>query len=536
MIKKITAFFRRETNFVLALIFLISFFGLLSLFYDQWVIRPKSTIYCFAHNYMPDYYQYLSWMKDGSDGKFLITSRLSPDNFPRRPVYLFYPFFGFLVGRLGLNLYLGYTLVRIAFSLLKIFVLYWLIGFVFKKASSRKLAFLIALFLPPFYSLRPFTRLFSRIASVDILHRAFFIPHNLATTGFVLIAVLLLYRWLQINENKNKLTRWRFLIFAAILFILAAIANPAMLSFYYLFLGLGFFITFLQKPSAKLILAGGVALLAGLPLIIYYQLLFKDTLPFSWMYEQQKIVTLDINFKGYFFSLGPAAILFFFSLKDFFKKKDLLANFLIVWAIIPFLLEPLLGRRLPVSQERLFELSHFIPLSILATATLEKTLDKFKKPFLSKLVYLLIVMFSVPYLYLSVKSQLEDYNKPYINIYLEKSLIEAFSWLDKNTPDESVVSSGYYTSNMIPAFTHNKVLFGHDFVTYRSGQREQEMKTILNPQTEEKTVREILKRNKISYLLITPETGILPLLRLKQMAGTEIVFANQGNTILKTGY
>jgi len=163
-------------------------------------------------------------------------------------------------------------------------------------------------------------------------------------------------------------------------------------------------------------------------------------------------------------------------------------------------------------------------------------LDKFKKPFLSKLVYLLIVMFSVPYLYLSVKSQLEDYNKPYINIYLEKSLIEAFSWLDKNTPDESVVSSGYYTSNMIPAFTHNKVLFGHDFVTYQSQQREQEMKTILNPQTEEKTIREILKKNKISYLLFTPETGSLPLLRLKQMAGMEIVFANQGNTILKTGY
>ena len=309
-----------------------------------------------------------------------------------------------------------------------------------------------------------------------------------------------------------------------------------MLSFYYPFLGLGFFNTFLQKPFSKFILAGGVALLAGLPLIIYYQLLFKDTLPFSWMYEQQKIVTLDIDFKGYFFSLGPAAILFFFSLKDFLKKKDLLANFLIVWAVIPFLLEPLLGRRLPVSQERLFELSHFIPLSILATATLEKMLDKFKKPFLSKLVYLLIVMFSVPYLYLSVKSQLEDYNKPYINIYLEKSLIEAFSWLDKNTSDESVVSSGYYTSNMIPAFTHNKVLFGHDFVTYQSQQREQEMKTILNPQTEEKTIREILKKNKISYLLFTPETGSLPLLRLKQMAGMEIVFANQGNTILKTGY
>lgn len=530
MVKKIANFFWEETNFVLLLTFLITFFGLLSLFNDQWVNRPVTAVYSFAHNYMPDYYQYLSWMKDGSDGKFLITSRLSPDNFPRKPVYLFYPAIGFLVSRLGFNLYVGYTLVRIFFSLLKIFTIYWLISKIFKQATTRKLAFLIANFLPAFYSFRPLERLYSRIASVDILQRAFFIPHNLATTTFIIAGVILFCHWLE--REKNAPFNWQFLLIPGILFTMAAITNPAMLAFYYLFLGLGCLITFLQKPSNKLIFGATVIFLAGMPLVIYYQLLFKSTLPFSWMYQQQKSVTLDISFKDYFFSCGPAAILAIFSLKSFLQRKNLLTNFLLSWTIIPFIMAPFLGTLIPISQERLFELSHFIPLSILAAATIEKI----KKPAITKIAFVSIVLFTLPYLYLATKFLVEVYQKPYINIYIEKSLLEAFEWLDKNTPDESVVSSSYYTSNMIPGFTHNKVLLGHDFVTYKSAQRKMEMEMILNPQAEREIIRQILQKNKISYLLLTPEAGPFPLIRLKEIPGMKAVFTNKENTILKTGY
>jgi len=568
MLKKLFYFFAKETNFILLCIFIITFLGLFSLFYDQWVIRPENTVYTFAHNYMFDYYQYLSWMKDGADGKILITSRFSPDNFIRKPVYLFYPIMGFIFSKLGLSLFLGYTLARIFLSLVKFLAIYYLISQIFNDSFKRKLAFVFCLFLPPFYGISPLRMLFPHIASVDILQRAFFLPHDMATTVFIILGTISFSQWLNKGEIKGQvkgifkgqlrvlrglpsapsitlrmnplrarksattkplITNYQLLITSFLFFFLASIINPAILTIFYLFLGLATLLTFVQKPSLRGLVGPGIIFLAGLPFIVYYQYLFKTTLPFSWMYYQQKNVFLNINFKDYLLSLGPVSILFIFGLPAFLKKKDFLFNFLICWAIIPFFLMPLLGRIIPLSQERLFEISHFIPLSILAT----EGLIKIKNAVMVRLLIGILLFFSLPYLYISVKFQVDLFTKPYFNIYIPKSVIETFNWLDKNTPDESIVVANYFTSNMLPAFSHNKVLFGHDFVTYKAAQRLEEVKAVFNPKTPANQIREILRRNKVDYLLVSPEGGGLEWTNLKNVDGLELVFSNLQNFVFR---
>lgn len=537
MLKKLITFFKKETNFVLLLILIITIFGLGSLFYNQFLVIPPGSVYTFAHNYVPDYYQYLSWMKDGADGKILITSRYSPDTFSRKPAYLFYPLIGWLSGKIGLTMFFGYTLARIFFSLLKLFVIYYLISQIFRQSSERKLAFFFALFLPPFYKLFPFKVLRQDIASLDILQRTFFLPHNLAATVSIIIGAICLNIYLC-NSTK-AFANSKLLILTSLLFFFASITNPAMLAIFYLFLLPAWLITFIQNPSLPLIINSTAIFLPGLLSIIYYQYLFQNFLPFSWLFYQQKNVSLMMDLKNYFLNCGPVIFFFPFGLKLFLKKRKFLENFIVTWGILPFAILPLLGKIFPFSQERFFEISHFIPLAILATAgfyQLLKFIKQGKERILcQKIILAILVVFTLPFLWHSMKFEVEFFGKPYFNLFVSKSLIETFTWMDKNTPDEAVVATPYFTGNMLPAFTHNKVVFGHDFVTYKATERKADMEVIFDKNTPPSQVSQLLKKYQVNYLLVSPE---IPLnqTNLAKISSLRLVFSNEENLVFKTEF
>jgi hypothetical protein len=517
----------------------ISSLALIPLLYQQFKVTPPNTFFTFAHNYIPDYYQYLSWMKDGADGKILITSRYSPQNFARQPVYLFYSALGWLTrqlaGRRAFMAY-GYTAARILLGLLRLLVIYWFISLFFKKRSGRLLAFSLALFLPPFYNLRPFSLILPNLTSVDILRRTFFLPHDMATTISLIIGSILFTKWIQFLNpkseilNKFQIQNHKYIILCSMFFVLSSICNPAMTGFFLLFLAVGAGLTFLQSPSIRRRIIIGLAsifLTCG-PIIFYYQNLFANTLPLSWFYGQQKLVRLT-DYKGFWLLAGPAGILGILGVLGTLKRKDFLANLIIAWAMIPFLVFPLLGKILPLSQERIFEMSIFLPLAILSTFFIENIRQKLRIIFLT-----MIVIFTLPYLYLTIKNQIKSFAYPYFNVYIPNPTLEAFNWLDQNSIDESVVLSSYFTANMIPAFTHNKVFFGHDFVTYQAKDRLKDLAFIFDPQSDSQKIAEILKQYQVKYLLLSPESPHPESAKLLKI-GLKLVFDNKQNQIYKFG-
>ena len=529
---------KKETNFILVLIFLISALALIPLLYQQFKVTPPHTFFTFAHNYIPDYYQYLSWMKDGADGKILITSRYSANTFIRQPVYLFYSILGFVTGRLTRTMAFGYTTARIILGLIRLLVIYWFISLFFKKTSGRMLAFFLALFLPPFYNLRPFSLILPNLTSVDILQRTFFLPHDTATTICLLLGAIYFYQSIKILNskleilNKSKITNYKLQIIFCVFFILASIINPAMTMLFLIFFTTGAGITFLQKPQLrqKLILGIAAVLLFIGPILFFYQHLFATTLPFSWFNNQQKLVRLT-DWRGFFLLMGPGAILAIFGLPGLLKRKDFMANLVITWAIIPFLIFPLFGKILPLSQERIFEMSIFLPLAILSTTSLERI----KNINIIKFIMTIIIIFSLPYLYLTIKNQIKSFAYPYYNIYVPQPTLEAFDWLDQNTPDESVVLSSYYTANMIPAFTHNKVFFGHDFVTYQAKDRLKDLTFIFDARSDPSQIKKILADYQVKYIFISPES-LRPEFTNLSKIGLKPVFENNQNQIYEFNF
>jgi len=387
-----------------------------------------------------------------------------------------------------------------------------------KKPNQRKLAFFLAIFLPPFYQLFPPKLLFSTISSLDPLMRTFFIPHDLATISLLILGAIYFNRWLK------NFSSWRTLGLSNLCLFLATIFNPAITSLFLFLFAAGGLLSLIQQPKIfpRLIFGGLVLGVFCLPFIFYYQHLFATTLPFSWMYQQQKVVQI-LSPKNLFLAYSPALILAIFGLDGFFRKKDFLAKFILSWVVIPFLVGPFMGKAIPLSQERLFELYLFIPLGILAGYGL----GKIKK---IGLVFLAITLFSIPYFFASLKWQIGMFATPYLNIYLRQPLLETFSWLDKNTPPESVVVAPYFTANMLPAFAHNKVLFGHDFVTFQAAEKLKEVNFIYGEWSDPQKIKEILKRWGVKYILFTPESPPREKTGLAKIP-LKLVFKNSENQV-----
>lgn len=484
---------------------------------------PPNTYYAMASNYVPDYYQFISHMKDGADGKILMTFRSSPDNFQRRPVYLFYTLAGFFISKIGFDLFTGFFLMKIILSFIKFTVIYYLIYKLFPKLPwLRILSFFFILLSTPFYKFQPLQIYFPTITSIDSLVRVLFIPHDLAASSFLILAVVFFNHWLN-EEGKIK-----NILLTAGFFLLAIIANPAMFTVFGFYFGLAVLLYLFQKKNQfKKIFTGLLIItIITVPVFIYYQWLFRTTLPFSLIFNSQKSIDYNIGLKEFILISGPVFFFALFSIKKLIVKKNFLLTLLIVWAFMPLILFQIFGKFIPLSPERIFETCFYIPFGILAAVFVYQL-----KKHLKIIIIVLFVLFSIPYFYLSLTKQINEYNGPFMNIYVPESIIETFNWLDKNSKDESVVVAGFFSGNLLMAFTHNKVMFGHDYSTYRGKERWDEVMKIYNINSTPEEIRDIFNRENVSYVLFAPDTLGYDQTNLAKIKNLKLVFSNVANSV-----
>ena len=485
---------------------------------------PKDTYYAFAHNYIPDYYQYISHMKDGSMGKILMTFRSGPDNFARKPVYLFYNVSGFLLSKLKINLFTGYFLLRIIFYFIKFMTIYYLLFQMFpKSAGLRKLSLFFISFSAPFYQINPLQIWNPTITSVDPLMRTLFLPHDSLTITLLILAVIFLNKWL---EKEEKI---RNVLFSGVFFLFATITNPAMLltfSFYFATAVIIYLIK--ERNNYKKLITGLIIVgLITLPVYLYYQWLFLTTLPFSLVFNSQKSLDYQIGIKEFIIISGPILFLAVFAIHKLLTMKGLLSKLVITWALVPLILFQLYGKYLPMSPERILESCFYIPLGILGAVTIYNL----KKNFFKLVVLMLFIIITIPYYYLSLTRQLTEYNGPFMNIFIPNSTINAFNWLDKNSKDESIVVGGYFSGNLLMAFSHNKILYGHPASVYRGKERWDETIVFYNIKSTPEQIKTVLDRENISYILFTPDTPTYEQTNLKSVNNIKRVFTNNGNSI-----
>lgn len=455
--------------------YLFPFVVLLTLFISlsPWVAElfatPANQVFTGINRWSTDYFIYLSYVEQGVRGflstKLIFTTQSHPSVF----FYLVYTIPGFIFGHiLGLNSVFIYHFFRTLYGL--VFLSATIIFFY--KLSQNKVVTLTA-FIFTFYisgfvkitSLFPFqaTRYLEWLQEQNIIGRATGPLHY--SVGFVIfISAFVLYFYSKFSPLKKSvllgLLLNGLLLTNPFNFLLIVLCFSAYLTIKFIFLKKN--IQFFRKI---LVISGAVLISIPLFLLLNYYLSIP---PWGITGVSPKFyvrTTPPINLFEAALSVGPIFFLGIAGLFLLFKDKNKPVKlsvliFLTVWPIIQFILL-LFGDIFKIHPPRAFSGLYYLPLAYFSAhfiVYISKKIHSRMYKYIAGLIIIFSFFVTFPNYYLSYKEHLFaftdfKYFSPFI--YPSKKQVEAFKFLEKNTPPYSGVLALYEASSLINGFSGN---------------------------------------------------------------------------------
>lgn len=498
---------------LLSLLIILSLVVSLAPDFYRLAISPKGITFPLVHNSHPDYYYYLSFMKQGSEGNLLLTSRTTPERFKPVLAQTFYAVLG-IISRVGnISNVFVYFFSRIIFGALLLVSCIYLACQLFKSKREILLSLLFVSFGAGFWTvilkdnqvkIDQFLMFWSRM---DPIMRTTYLPHHLLSTIIAIFSLVLLAKALEQNNIAKAVFAGilgflsGFIYFATMLNILGALAVFTVIWTVY---------TLYHKnwEISRYLCLVYYALLSSLSLLYVYYLSIS-LFPWSSYNRVGEIFIFQMTVFEYLGNLGPLIILVILGLRLLLQQKSTLSLLLLSWLIFPtlgiFLIAPYFPR---YGNVYFLEATSYIPVGILAVfgvKMLDNRLGK-KYRFVVPILIFFLFLYFIPPIYGSYQREFPLYSTTHYNVYLPNGLLDSFSWLEKNTPKESVVLAGGYIGNLIPAFTHNRVVYGHPANTFAASQKISDAYVVFN-QTNLEEARVVLVKYNVSYVFFSLDTN-----------------------------
>jgi hypothetical protein len=232
------------------------------------------------------------------------------------------------------------------------------------------------------------------------------------------------------------------------------------------------------------------AFIAGLitaPLLIYlYSATQADAVLRAWSQQNQ---TLSPSPLDYVLGYGLLWVFAFFGARQAWRRKTDWDVLLLVWILVTL---PLLYAPFPL--QRRLSLGLHVPLGILAAIGLTE-LVRAKWPRRALIgVTLLTSLFIELALFGGAAAR-----DP--RIYLSANEAAALSWLQQNAPTTAVVLASPELGGFIPAFSGQRVVYGHPFETVDAKRREQLVKDFFVGTIDR---AQVLRDNAVTYIVVGP--------------------------------
>lgn len=459
----------------------------LSPWFFEWLATPTNQVFSGINRWSGDYFTYLSYVELGRRGE--LGAKLLATTLPQMPVFahLAHTLPGYIFGHiLGLNSILSYHLARSLYGLIFVFLCLAFFYRLTKNKTITLIAFWLVFYIPGFLkinSLNPFrfSRYMGWLQEQNIIGRATGPLHYNA--GFIFFILTVLW-WFTAKTSPIKK-----IVIAGLLLNLTLLSNP--FAFLILALTFGLYSFFLIVGTKKL--RGATAIiwpfLSTLPLFIYNQYFLSQvpwgnlgnapayyivTHPPIGFWETAMsigpifflgiggiILLLARNMRLFFTehsALGRSTILpNFFALRS--KQKDVCERnniffFLISWLLVQFFLF-FFGDYVRLDPLRSFNGLYYLPLALFSAIFIYSLFPRFKH-WLLAMIILSIITF--PNFYLSYKEQLfafTDFKSFSTFTYPTIKQVEAFKFLEKNTPVGSGVLAYYEASFLLIGFSGN---------------------------------------------------------------------------------
>lgn len=203
---------------------------------------------------------------------------------------------------------------------------------------------------------------------------------------------------------------------------------------------------------------------------------------------------LGINFSSILFGYGFLLPLFIYQL--FWLPKSNLKTFLSLWFLVTLFLAIL-----PFGPGKVYLRGLFFPITLLGILTIEeipKRINYASKHWLLFLFCALLIGSNV-YIF-SMRMSPDNYIQSSW-VYMAPEEYGIFQFLNENTQKDSSILALYKLGNMIPAFTHNRVYFGHMHQTPDGVNKDYITKVFFTGQASTEEEKKFFKENNISYVI-----------------------------------
>lgn len=486
---------------LLAILFLI-FFPTIQTIHQT----PSGYTYLLGNGYLPDYYQYLSWVKSGMDGNILLTSKLS--ELPTTPVFMhpLFLFTGHLARFVHSTPYTAFFMLRIVSTAIFYFSVLAVARKILRTPKNMFLFLTVFLTAGSLYTKDGQSILYPIpwFTGFTVLGKFILPPHHLLALACV-IGILLL---LDIQSTKKG-----FLL-TALLLITIGFLNPSILLVSYFILLPGILRSLLKIVQTKTFNFSPpiILVLLTVPLLAYNQYLFATTDPWKLMYELMKNFRPPVAFLDYIRSLGLVLPVSLIALATKKSWKDERILSLGSWAFIPIFLFPLLGTILPMNESRLFQMYQVIPLSILAGMVIALAIGYCSTRIpriLSPILYAACIagMFVSSFVLIEAswkesKSQVSWNNYA---LFATDDMMRSYAYLN-NQKNDDVVVAGETVSLVIAALTPHRVLLGRDDAVRNYYERRGRIFDFLNGKLSQQELKTFLTTYRVRYTVFGIDT------------------------------
>lgn len=508
---------------------------------------PPERSFVLEHNYMFDYNFYLSRIRQGQEGRWLVSEKYYNLSHQGSLIQIFYLYLGKVGNLIGLSpefiyhlarLILGFVLLLgIGLYLTRFFSSWWvLVAFLFVVTSG---SWPILVEIPAGFRFATYMGWWS---AIDSLQRITFIPHVIAGQIFILVFIWKFGSFRSSTSLFNSLflkerARVRFLgngiykliILGLLGFVAGIIFPPALIVIYAVFAVLSFrelidYKTYRSDKTNRII--GRIFfLLLSSPSLVYLSFMFR-------LYPWRALAEFDIQhriilpYREYALALGPILPLGILGLLAVFITKAKKFFPVVSWTIAIGLLFVLFERVPWQSPSRFTEAAVHIPLGILATYFF---FSFWQKSLITKIglvrqirlirvliglvitttvmMGILVMLSMVGWLTDQVKGKREGTWLVPIGaqlVYPLDDFMKAIYYLKDNTGKEEVVL-GYVTAgNYIPAYAGNYVYLGHAN-TPGEDKKEKIASRFFSGEMKQNEAKEFLSRERISYIYFGPQ-------------------------------
>lgn len=484
----------------------VSCFGPLLYLYAH---APAGTQYRFADGFFIDYYHYLMKIKSGMMGYLGYYNRYTEIPQPVTYGHMIFPVMGYIASLSGFyRSDIVYLFSRIVSLLILFSIFYRSVRKLIMDSLHRVFVYVLFFTATSGYAITKTANGFR--AAEPISFSGFYNaltkfpapPHHLLPS-----ALLLFVSYLVLNK-RIRFTQ------TVIIFLIALVIgelNPLIsiigtLSFLFV---LGYYVIFRRQLVRNTLLPVIVFCVGSAIPVLYYDYLFKTTLPWSIWATNTFAYTYPTDFWQYIVANVMFLPFLILSLSTVRKMPPVLL-FLFGWgAIVPTVLYPIAAGNKLLSVERLLQAQQYIPLTIVSGYGVTVFMKKFPTAVRTRIVAIacvFMILFAALPWYTAIANSIEWKKPGYYNVFIPDDFIQAMDYLDKHSPSESVVLTGEYMSSVIPAFTHNRVLLGRGDVVLDYGQKLQGMYTVFGPKPDETFVRKYLTEYRVSYIIFGTDT------------------------------